>query len=117
MARKKTERISMSVINISIINREGSERSLVVTKGISLMECLRDAGFDDLLALCGGCCSCATCHVFVEAGPDGLSAPQLDDENDLLDSSDHRQANSRLSCQIILSDEHEGISVRVAPED
>ena len=74
-------------------------------------------GFDELLALCGGCCSCATCHVHIDpAFADKL--PQMsDDENDLLDSSDHRDENSRLSCQIPLTAELDGMTVTIAAED
>lgn len=78
--------------------REGDEKNIPGQNGLSIMEILRDTGFDELLALCGGCCSCATCHVYVEETRLSLLPPMSDDENDLLDSSDHRQANSRLSC-------------------
>ena len=84
---------------------------------LSLMEVIRDNGFDELLALCGGCCSCATCHVHVDpAFVDRLPAMSAD-ESDLLDSSDHRTAHSRLSCQIPFSDQLDGLHVRIAPED
>jgi ferredoxin, 2Fe-2S len=48
---------------IQVINRDGSARSVEAQTGLSLMEVIRDAGFDELLALCGGCNSCATCHM------------------------------------------------------
>jgi 2Fe-2S ferredoxin len=81
------------------------------------MEAIRDAGIDELLALCGGCCSCATCHVFVDPDFADLLPTMTEDENDLLDSSDHRTAASRLSCQIPLSAALDGLAVRIAPED
>ena len=81
------------------------------------MEAMRDAGIDELLALCGGCCSCATCHVYVEPSTAALLPLMSDDENDLLDSSDHRTAQSRLSCQLVLTDAMDGLKVAVAPED
>jgi 2Fe-2S ferredoxin len=64
------------------------------------MELIRDSGMDELLALCGRCLSCATCHVYVDAK--GLAAvPSLSaDEDDLLGSFDHRMKQSRLSCQL-----------------
>ena len=78
---------------------------------------IRDSGFDELLALCGGCCSCATCHVYVDpAFADSLPA-MSEDENDLLDSSDHRNDTSRLSCQVVLTDALDGLRVTIAPED
>ena len=100
-----------------IVDRGGSEREIDVANGISVMEAIRDNGFDELLALCGGCCSCATCHVYVDpAIADQLPALSAD-ENDLLDSSDHRKDTSRLSCQLHVSDTLDGLRVTIAPED
>jgi ferredoxin, 2Fe-2S len=100
-----------------VVDRAGSEREIDVANGVSVMEAIRDNGFDELLALCGGCCSCATCHVFVDpAFADKLPALTAD-ENDLLDSSDHRQDTSRLSCQLQVTDDVDGMRVAIAPED
>jgi len=103
--------------SLIVVNRSGEERMIEATAGLSIMEILRDNGFDELLALCGGCCSCATCHVYVDPKSSGLAADMSDDENDLLDSSDHRDADSRLSCQVIMSAELDGMTIRIAPED
>ena len=81
------------------------------------MEAIRDNGFDELLALCGGCCSCATCHVHVDPEFADLLPAMTGDEDDLLDSSDDRDATSRLSCQIPFSDALDGLRVRIAEED
>lgn len=81
------------------------------------MDALRDGGFDEVLALCGGCCSCATCHVHVEKEWLGSLPPLSCDEDDLLESSDHRDELSRLSCQIQLTPALDGIAVRIADED
>ena len=102
---------------INVINRDGSTLAVAATPGQSLMELIRDAGVDDLLALCGGCCSCATCHVIVEDAFAAKLPAITDDENDLLDSSDHRTANSRLSCQVAVTAELDGMTVTIAPED
>ncbi len=100
-----------------IVNREGAESEIEVKAGFTLMEAIRDNGFDELLALCGGCCSCATCHVHIDpAFADVLPAIGAD-ENDLLDSSDHRNATSRLSCQITLTDAMDGLKATIAEED
>ena len=100
-----------------VVTREGQESTVEGDAGLSVMEVIRDNGFDELLALCGGCCSCATCHVHVDpAFADKLPA-MSEDENDLLDSSDHRDANSRLSCQIPFSDALDGLKVTIAAED
>ena len=105
----------MPVLNVT--TREGQERQITAQVGMSVMENIRDAGFDELLALCGGGLSCATCHVYVDpAFADKLSS-MSEDENDLLDSSEHRTERSRLSCQIHMVDELDGLSVEIAPED
>ena len=99
-----------------VVNRDGAEQTVEGDKGLSVMEVIRDHGFDELLALCGGCCSCATCHVYVEQGAEAFP-PVGEDENDLLDTSDHRTETSRLSCQIPFTDELDGLRVTIAPED
>ena len=100
-----------------VTNREGATSEIEVGEGLTVMEAIRDNGFDELLALCGGCCSCATCHVVVDpAFADKL--PKIsEDEDDLLESSDHRVATSRLSCQIPLTADLDGLHVTIAPED
>lgn len=102
---------------LTVITRESEAKVIDFDSGITVMEAIRNAGIDELLALCGGCCSCATCHVYVDdALADSLPAI-TEDEADLLDSSDHRQPRSRLSCQIALTDELDGLRVTIAPED
>jgi 2Fe-2S ferredoxin len=81
------------------------------------MEVIRDEGFDELLALCGGCCSCATCHVYIDPAFAGALPAMSEDENDLLDSSDNRNETSRLSCQVPVTADLEGLKVTIAPED
>ena len=102
---------------IHVTGRDGEEKAVSVDSGISVMEAIRDNGFDDLLALCGGCCSCATCHVHVDPDWKAKLPAMSEDEDDLLESSDHRDEFSRLSCQIELSDDLEGLKVRIAEED
>ncbi len=102
---------------IFVTTRENERREVAAETGKSLMENLRDGGIDDILALCGGNCSCATCHVHVERAWLDKLPPMSADEDDLLDSSDARQDNSRLSCQIPVSDALDGLEVTVAPED
>ncbi len=100
-----------------VVNRAGQEKTIEAAAGLSVMEAIRDSGFDELLALCGGCCSCATCHIQIDpAFADKLPA-MSEDENDLLDSSDHRGEFSRLSCQVQMSAVLDGLRVIIAPED
>ncbi len=100
-----------------VTTREGEVKELEGKSGLTVMEVIRDGGIDELLALCGGCCSCATCHVHVDPDFADLVVPMSEDENDLLDSSDHRDARSRLSCQIPFGDALDGLRVRIASED
>ncbi|HEX7872329.1 MAG TPA: 2Fe-2S iron-sulfur cluster-binding protein [Sphingobium sp.] len=102
---------------LNVTTRDGTTHAIDGQAGLSLMEAIRDAGIDELMALCGGCCSCATCHVFVEAGDFARLSPMGEDENDLLDSSMSRTDLSRLACQIRLSNDTEPLSVSIAPED
>lgn len=103
--------------SITVIGVSGESRVLEARQGQTVMEIVRDAGFDELLALCGGCCSCATCHVYVESGPSQVLDAMSEDENDLLDSSSHRKSQSRLSCQLPFTVALDGLLVRIAPED
>ncbi len=102
---------------LTIVTRNGAERTVEGQSGLSVMEVIRDNGIDELLALCGGCCSCATCHVHVDEEWLGALPKMGPDEDDLLDSSDHRAASSRLSCQIEFGAALDGLRVRIAPED
>jgi ferredoxin, 2Fe-2S len=101
---------------ITVTDREGGEHIINATPGISVMENIRDAGMDELLALCGGCCSCATCHAYVGDGDWPKVGGPNEDETDLLESSDYRQPASRLSCQIVFKDDLDGLRVTIAPE-
>jgi ferredoxin, 2Fe-2S len=100
-----------------VVNRAGEESTVDAQSGFSVMEAIRDNGFDELLALCGGCCSCATCHVHVDPAFAGKLPPLSGDEDDLLESSDHRTETSRLSCQLTMSDALDGMRVTIAEED
>jgi 2Fe-2S ferredoxin len=78
------------------------------------MEVIRDWGVG-IKAECGGACSCATCHVYVDEAFVNLLPPLSDDEEDLLFSTLDKRPNSRLSCQILLNEALDGLSVTIAP--
>jgi 2Fe-2S ferredoxin len=82
----------------------------------TLMEAIRQAGVEDLAAICGGCLSCATCHVHVARECLPLLPAMSAEENELLSYSDKRSDNSRLSCQIPLSVELNRLQVTVVAE-
>ncbi len=100
-----------------VVTRNGEERTINGEAGLSVMEVLRDGGVDDILALCGGNCSCATCHVHVDPEFAAKLPKMSEDENDLLDSTSDRTEYSRLSCQVVFSDALDGLKVTVAEED
>ncbi len=103
---------------INVIDREGGAHEIEVENGLNLMEPLRDLDSGGTEGLCGGMCSCATCHVFVEQPfYSSLEEPQ-DDELELLEGTEtYDESTSRLSCQIIMSDELDGIRLTIAPEE
>ena len=100
-----------------VTTRQGETRSVDAAAGASVMEAIRDSGVDELLALCGGVCSCATCHVHVDPEFFHLLPPMSQDESDLLDGSSDRDERSRLSCQIRMSDGLAGLRLTIAKED
>ena len=102
---------------INLINRDGSRQLLEAQDGYSLMELIRNAGVAELLALCGGCLSCATCHVQIDDAYLSKLPAMSADENDLLDGSEHRNANSRLSCQVSVTAALDGMTVTIVQED
>ena len=102
---------------IYVTDREGNEHVLQMENGMNLMDPLReiDGGIE---ALCGGMCSCATCHVFIEAEWSAKLGEARDDELELLEDTECFNGDkSRLSCQIKMSDELDGMRLTVAPEE
>lgn len=105
----------MAILNV--VTRSGDEHSIVGEPGYSVMEMIRNAGLDELLALCGGSCSCATCHVYVADRDLARLPPIGPDESELLDSSEHRSPSSRLSCQLPFGEGLDGLRVTIAPAE
>lgn len=102
---------------VVVTDRSGQELTLEALSGNTLMQAIADEGIADLLALCGGVCSCATCHVYIEGEAADQLPPASDDEKALLEFSDHCRDNSRLSCQIRLTETLSGLRATIAPED
>jgi 2Fe-2S ferredoxin len=101
---------------VRVIDRDGTERELEAPSGATLMEPLRDMD-DGVAAICGGMCSCATCHVYVDAEWLAKLPAAMSDESDMLGDLTSRRENSRLSCQIVLNDALSGLKVSIAPEE
>jgi 2Fe-2S ferredoxin len=102
-------------MKIVVTDRKGQTREIEGNDGWTVMEALRDAGLP-ITAECGGACACATCHVYVDGDWFEKLAAQRDEEIDMLDMALAVQPNSRLSCQIVCSDDTDGIEVTLAPE-
>ena len=101
---------------IKITNREGVESEIEGETGISVMENLRDNDYE-LEAICGGQCSCATCHVYIGEDWTGKTGSRSDEENELLEELDCIQDSSRLSCQIEFTADLDGLEVTIAPDE
>lgn len=103
---------------VYVTDREGAEHELDIDNGLSLMEPLRDLNGAGVEGLCGGMCSCATCHVFVEAEWFAKLDSRQDDELELLEGTEcFDDGTSRLSCQIVMRDDLDGIRLTIAPEE
>ena len=102
---------------IHVIDSEGEEHEVEGQIGLSLMESLRDLD-NGTLALCGGMCSCATCHCFIEEPWASSLSERQDDELELLEDLDSfRQDQSRLTCQIEFTEDMDGMRVEIAPDE
>ncbi|MBP9033683.1 MAG: 2Fe-2S iron-sulfur cluster binding domain-containing protein [Pseudomonadales bacterium] len=101
-----------------IVTKRTGEQCIVQGEpNLTLMEALRNAGIEDILALCGGVCSCATCHVHVDPAFARLLPTMSGDEDMLLDGSSARNECSRLACQIRLDESLSGLRVAIPDED
>ena len=98
---------------ITYIEFDGTEHVVDVPSGLSVMEGAIDNNLPGIEAECGGMCSCATCHVYVDpAWTDATGSPG-DIEQGMLESALDLQDESRLSCQIDVGDELDGLIVRM----
>lgn len=100
-------------MKILVTDQDGNEHELEALEGWRVMEIIRDWDLN-IKAECGGACACATCHVFVDKDWVGKLAGATSEEEDMLDSVSDVQPNSRLSCQILMSEELDGLKVTLA---
>ncbi len=105
----------MAVLNV--IDRDGNDAVIESDTGYSLMDILQSNG-QDIAAICGGVCSCATCHIYLPADVNAKLPARSGDEQVLVEESEHyREGESRLGCQVEFTEELDGIQVILAPED
>lgn len=96
---------------VTFIDARGGENVVAIAVGDTVMQGARDHGIDGILADCGGACSCATCHVHVDPAWRVRLAPMADDEESMLEMAIDPDENSRLSCQIVVTDDLDGLIV------
>lgn len=102
-------------MHLIVTDREGHVRTLEALEGWRVMEVIRDWGLP-IKAECGGACSCATCHVYVDPAWVDRLPPPTDEELSQLDTTFAVEANSRLACQILVTAEMDGMRITLAPE-
>ena len=102
---------------ITVVTQDGAEQQIDAAIGESMMNAIHGAGIDELAAICGGSCSCATCHVWIDPAWTAKAGPPGPVEDELLDGSLHRTDGSRLSCQVVMSPDLDGVRVTIAPAD
>lgn len=102
---------------IHYITNDGEKHSVEVQNGYSVMEGAINNNIDGIIAECGGACACATCHAYIEDGWAEKLPPMDDMEDSMLDAAYERQDNSRLTCQIEVSDALDGLVVKVGENE
>ncbi|HSY05132.1 MAG TPA: 2Fe-2S iron-sulfur cluster-binding protein [Steroidobacteraceae bacterium] len=101
---------------LRVVDRDGVEHQVDARTGMKVMENLRELDYG-VAAICGGMCSCATCHVYVDAGWLARLPAMMSDERELLSELTHYRENSRLSCQVEFTAELAGLRVQIAPDE
>jgi 2Fe-2S ferredoxin len=100
---------------ITYIDQDGTERTVDADLGATVMETAINNDVPGILATCGGSCSCATCHVYVDEEWFGKLPPQSLEELDMLDTAHDLEPTSRLSCQILVTEAIDGLVVKTPP--
>jgi 2Fe-2S ferredoxin len=98
---------------ITYVQHNGTETVLDVKSGLSVMEGAVKNNVPGIDADCGGACACATCHVYVDADWLGKVGDMSEMEKSMLDFAENVESNSRLSCQIKVSDALDGLVIRL----
>ncbi|MGA2779429.1 MAG: 2Fe-2S iron-sulfur cluster-binding protein [Steroidobacteraceae bacterium] len=101
---------------MTVVDRDGEAHEIEAKPGLKLMEILRELDYG-VAAICGGLCSCATCHVYIDENSMAKLPKKQSDEQELLtELSDYRAEASRLSCQVDFTEALSGIKVTIAPD-
>jgi 2Fe-2S ferredoxin len=104
------------MVRMIVVDRDGKEHEVEAKPGLKVMEILRELDYG-VAAICGGLCSCATCHIYVDQEWVGrLPKPQSDELELLREIPDFREGTSRLSCQVDFTDSLDGLKLAIAPD-
>ena len=98
---------------ITFVSSTGERTEVEAATGESVMRIALNAGLDGLVAECGGCLSCATCHCYVEGGWANKLPEPSEEEKVMVDCAIDVRDNSRLSCQIVYTDDMDGIEIGI----
>jgi ferredoxin, 2Fe-2S len=101
---------------LRVVDRDGVEHEVDAKPGLKVMETLRELDYG-VAAICGGMCSCATCHVYVDPEWASKLPEPMSDERELLTELSHHEENSRLSCQLEFTNELAGLRITIAPDE
>lgn len=101
------------MVQITYVQHDGSEKQVQVEAGSSLMQGALDNLVEGIVGECGGACSCATCHCYIDETMIYKTKPADRMETDMLEFAVEVKENSRLGCQIEVSEELEGLVVRL----
>ena len=101
---------------LKVVDRDGREHDVPARSGQKLMETLRELDYG-ISAICGGMCSCATCHVYIDGDWAAKIPAAMSDERELIAELAHHKSGSRLSCQIEMTDALNGLRVTIAPDE
>jgi ferredoxin, 2Fe-2S len=101
---------------LKIVDRDGKEHVVDAKPGLKIMETLRELDYG-VAAICGGMCSCATCHIYIDKEWVAQLPAAMSDERELLSELSQRRDTSRLSCQVEMTDKLAGLRVTIAPDE
>lgn len=101
------------MLKLHVTDTDGSQAEVEGKVGYSVMEVLKSYNYTGIEAVCGGSCSCATCHVIIDPEWFDRLPPRSETEVELLTQAPSPEATSRLSCQILLSEELNGMKLRI----
>jgi 2Fe-2S ferredoxin len=100
---------------VIFIEHDGRQHTVEVEDGENLMQCAQSNLIPGVLGDCGGCCTCGTCHAYIDPQWSQAAGEQNDDERLMLEGAEHVLPGSRLICQIRMAPDLDGVIVRIPP--